>query len=431
MPGTSLALLLALLPAQDAPPQRGSLEDFLRHARAERARTHAELGSEVEGILAELEALPASAEDREAERRRERLLDLGPEAAPLLVGALDPGPKAGAAERFRARQVVLVLRELRAASITVALLEQTATGTVEGRRNALEVLETHPEPDRVAPTVAEMYRTAEGELRAAALRTLARLGGPGASRLLGEALQDEDAAIVDLAIRSLDEIDSPSLAEQVLAVAASERGPKHAAALTAFYTAHRDLLADQRHVEALVALAGDAGTPREHAVALMRRLADLEVELKSTAKKTLEPLATHVNDEMREAALVLLARSKDKGARRTLLEPYDDRVERQKEYDGAYTARGDVYYRIAEYRSAVSDYREAIRLASANSRTSRKPEPWLGLARCYARQKRFKDAADVLDDAPVSLTTLRELAEDPAFAEMLDSKYARAFHLPE
>ena len=39
--------------------------------------------------------------------------------------------------------------------------------------------------------------------------------------------------------------------------------------------------------------------------------------------------------------------------------------------------------------------------------------------------------AEALDEAPVSRVTLRELAKEPDFAPMLETRYARSFHLPQ
>ena len=44
---------------------------------------------------------------------------------------------------------------------------------------------------------------------------------------------------------------------------------------------------------------------------------------------------------------------------------------------------------------------------------------------------RYKDAAEELKTAPLSITEVRSLAKDPAFAEMLETRYRSAFRLVE
>ena len=54
--------------------------------------------------------------------------------------------------------------------------------------------------------------------------------------------------------------------------------------------------------------------------------------------------------------------------------------------------------------------------------------PHLGIARCYALLGRFKEAREYLRNAPVSRETIRNLADDPDFAEMsAHPKYGDVF----
>ncbi len=447
LPSTHLSaglILIALAattarPAEAGAPQpsiaqaddegRESLEDFLRGVRNLRDDGRARMTDEVSGVLEALESLTLRTRERNATRLRNQLLDLGTEVAPLLVEALDPGPEAASGVKFRCKQVVRVLSDIGASSITDRLLQLSSTGELEGRVNALTVLRTSPEPGRVAPAVRDLYRSAEGQVRQAALVTLASLGGQQATDLLIEALSDEDASIVDLALRSLGAADNMTVSADVLTLATGERGPKHIDALVDYYSKFPKLVAETTHLLALIALAGSNDVSRDSAVRLIHMLTELEVEPRTVVRRSMESLTKHVNDELREASLSLLARAGDKAARRSLLKPYTDRIGRQKGYDRVFTERGDVYYRIGDYPLAVKDYKQAIVLRS--QRVTASAEPFLGMARCYARMKRYKDAATQLDNAPVSLATLRALAKDPAFVLMLETRYRKAFSLPD
>jgi len=431
---TSLIALLALLaPAAGAVDDtpRESLEKFLRRARAAREALRQDLEMEVQALIDELEALgrrTKNTREREAERRRKALIALGSEAAPLLLGALDPGPKGNSAAAFRARQVVEVLRALPTPAVTDRLIELTGEGSIEGRMNALKVLETCAEPERAEPAICDLYPLTTGRLRRGVLSTGARLGGPRSRQIRAQALQDPDDDLVQMAIRALGEVHTEGVAGEVLELVRSLRAQKYIAALIGFYGDQRELLEYQEHLQALVELAGRSRTPRADGVALIEALTELEVEPRSATRKAMKVLVEHPNLSLREAALVLLARAGDKGARRDLMRRYNDTVAAQRAYHQAYSERGDVYYRIGEYTNAIRDFKDAIELQRTRTKEA---EPYVGLARCYARTGKFKEAKKYIDSAPLSVTSIQKLAEDPAFAEMLESKYRSAFMLEE
>lgn len=420
--------LLLVGPALPQTPDGGSLEELLQRARAAREQTRAEMTGTVQAILAELETLPPGRRERDAARRRARLRDLGPEAAPLLVPHLDPGPDPGEGEIFRARQVTRVLRELASPAVTDELLRATGTGSIEGRVNALRVLERCPEPERAVPVVRDLFRVATGRLRTAALVALARLGGPGAEAVLTKALQDPEPEVVDLALRSLAEVDSPAVTAEVVEMCRSDAGAEHVLAIGDYFTARPERLEEEEHLVALVELLERPTSPRDDVVAVLGELTDLDLDLHSRERKALEPLAEHPQGKVRRAALVLLARAGDRGALRNLMHPLNDAIRRDGDDPRHYVERGDVWYRVGEHSNAIRDYKAAIDLMR---RPLRDDSPFIGLARCYARMGKFKDAKEYLSVGPLSISRLQELAEDPAFAEMLETRYRTAFYLPD
>jgi tetratricopeptide (TPR) repeat protein len=82
-----------------------------------------------------------------------------------------------------------------------------------------------------------------------------------------------------------------------------------------------------------------------------------------------------------------------------------------------------VRLRIEDWDDAIKDFQQALRLARDNPRPQ--PEAYLGLARAYARRGRLRDAAEWLRKAPISIKELRELSEDPDFAELRASRYSK------
>ncbi|MCH2106786.1 MAG: tetratricopeptide repeat protein, partial [Planctomycetes bacterium] len=89
-----------------------------------------------------------------------------------------------------------------------------------------------------------------------------------------------------------------------------------------------------------------------------------------------------------------------------------------------------IEYRIEEYRDAIKHYEQAMKLGRIDTRRQR--DVYLGLARCYAQEKKYKDAQQWLQRAPISRRQLAELADDPDFREMAaHSKYGKTFGADE
>jgi tetratricopeptide (TPR) repeat protein len=217
----------------------------------------------------------------------------------------------------------------------------------------------------------------------------------------------------------------PSCVSQLLA---TERATTLVAPLLDYYSASSKLFNDEEHLLALIQLACQPATDGSDAVKILDTLSEFDVTVKGATKRALDALRESSQLKLRESALVLLARSKDKGARRSLMQAFDERVKYSPASSSVYSQRGDVYYLIAEYQKAIKDYKTAISLQRG---LASKGGAHLGIARSYARLKRYPDAEEYLSAAPVSMTTLRELANDPAFKVMLETKYRRAFHLRE
>jgi tetratricopeptide (TPR) repeat protein len=124
---------------------------------------------------------------------------------------------------------------------------------------------------------------------------------------------------------------------------------------------------------------------------------------------------------------VVLVLVGDRSARKDLLKPYDDQVDRNKAWANSYTERGDVYYKIADYREAVNDYTKAIKLSADDLRT-RQDSAYIGLAKSYAMQGKIKEAGTTLEKAPLTSKQLAALKKDPAFAKLVDHpKYKDLF----
>ncbi|MCP3916111.1 MAG: tetratricopeptide repeat protein [bacterium] len=406
----------------------GSLQDLLAKARRERDATLTRMREEVVSIVKDLDALTGRNTERAAGKLRKRLLDLGADCAPLLVPYLDVGTVPEDGEKLRGEKISEVLRSFASPAVTTELMEMASKGSRRGRLNALKALTSTPDPERVLPFLRDMFRTATGNLRQQALATLAEIGGPQASTLLAEALADKDDDVVDVAIRALGTSRSAQASASLLAYMKKGGSDEHIAAILDFYKEMPELLEEKQHLLALVGLAGSFDVSRPDTLRILDTLRRLELDAGKDLKKAMEPLVGSNIEEVSEAALIMLARAKDKNAKRRLIAKYDERVKKQKDWASVYEDRADILYKIGDYSRAIKDYKDAIEMRSNGSREA---APFIGIARCYALMGRYKDAAEYLNNAPVSMVTLRELARDPDFAGMLESKYVKSFHLPK
>lgn len=416
---------------------RRSLEELLAEARAQREKVHAELLPRIQAAIQSLDELERRARDERAERIVGQIVSLGSDAAPLLVQFLDPGEGAGRGPIFRAEKVAQALSQLGSTSVTETLLERARSATLLGRLNAIEVLSTSTDRDRVAPALEALALETADEasnpyrpVRLAALRALARLGGPAASAILIETLQNGDMASAEGALDALIDVRVADAGGAILALAATPRGAVLASRIAAFLEAVPSTLEDDDAVEAAIQLAARDNVSREAKMALLETLRENDVKPPSAVKRELAGLRESLDQGVRRAALVYLARMKDRGARRVLFDPFEAEIRANRSSSQAYEGRAELNYLVGDHVAAIRDWREALKLQNERNGV-RSAAPFIGLARSLALTGKFKDAAEYLDQAPISQSALHDLARHSDFAEMLESKYAEVFRLPE
>ncbi len=452
---TRLALLgLALAPAAtalppaprtpqadgDDVPERRSLEDLLREAEVERARRAASLLPEVQGIVSEMDALRSRVAGPSSRALQRRLTDLGPGALPLLVPFLEPGKDASRGEVFRGELVAEVLREATPPTVTDAVLELAKVGSPAGRLNALTVLAATPEPARVIENVI-LIASGKGivglpadqaeTVRDAGFRALASIATPRAMEFMRTSLLSGDAAVAAAALRALEAAPTATSAPHVLGLLESGAAPGVAQSIVTYYTAHELLLADDAHAKALGSVAAAQETSSTQRVALLDLLRVNDADIGVQVKRRIEEFQDDARMDVRTAVLLLLARQRDRGARRVLMDPLDDEVRNGRNPIESLSTRAQMHYEIGDWSGAVKDWRAVMKEMSEERVNRRRKEPYIGLARALARQKKYRDAADYLSSAPISLDELRGLAKQRDFREMLESRYRDTFHLKE
>lgn len=423
LPTLLLGALVASVPATSlATQEREGLEARLERLRRERESRTAGLAERVDSALETIQLLFGQARPDRMAALRHDLAKLGPESVRFLLPEIDPGAEATPERLFRAEQAALVLAELATPVATDRLLEIARSGSLPGRCNALRALTSCREPQRAIPAVRGIYQSAEGDVRREALLTLAQLSGERAGEIFKEALSGDDPKIIDLALEALASQGTLGVTDEILTLVRRADGPDHVPALLAYYDAVPGVL-DQEHFLALLALARERSVGPQGKVDILERLRRVDVSANKDVRREAEPLADAPFAAVAEAARVLLARLGDKSARRDLLRPYDERIARSRNASSALSARGDVYCRIGEYNAAIKDYKRALRETGNRNRDA---GPFVGLARCYALQRRFKDAAEYLNLAPIDIEELRRLASDPDFVELReDPKYGK------
>lgn len=413
---------------QDA-PHRESLQEFLKRLRAHQAGQVSQLKTGFDSILKTMESDALARRLEALEQARTRLVALGPEAAPLLAAELDPGVEATDALKLRALYLVRALQDLASPALTDQLVEQAQKGSIEGRKNAIAVLASSPEPVRAAPVLVGIVKQKTPELFDAALGALAHLDTPEADKTLGELLADADPVSVRATLLALAGARNARLAPRLLRIVEVPRDAvQYVDALLHFYT-HVPEAADKHHVLALLKLAQDFSPPPEMRARILDAIPVLCDKLDADQKRVLKELGESPTKDVKEAALVVLVLNGEKSARKDLFADVEIQIDRNKNYAQNYETRARLLYRIGEYRDAIRDYQTAIRL-SANDFRAQPEQAYIGLARCQMQTGKLKEAKETLEKAPISLKELQQLAKEPVFQKLVENpKYRGVFRL--
>lgn len=443
-PATALLALLLTGPALSAPspPQEGrqSLEDLLRQAEEARAMSLEALRPEVVRLVGELDGLKIPTRSSRTVARQRALRELGGAAAPLMLLYLDPGLKPSKGQVFRAELVAEVVADLSSPAVTDELVRMAKEGAPLARLNALTALTGTPEPRRVTiplQTIAAGGASlgASPELGAAiqeaAFMTLAVLGTAEGIEFIKGKVSDKDPAVAAAALAGLGAAPMETSAAVVLQLLGTPAAPGLAAELFAFYDSHSELMDELDHSRALGAVAVDPETSSEARVDLFDLLRTTDAKVGTPVKRKVDDYTNFARSDVRTAALMLLARMKDRGARKALLEEIGEPTGEQAFFIVQNASdRARLLHEIGDYSASVKEWRRAIEASKGSSRNQNK-ELFIGIAQTLARQKKFREAKQYLEDAPISLKELQSLSTRRDFRGMMETRYRDAFHLDD
>lgn len=476
-----------------APQERRSLESVLEDVDRELARRMGELLPEIVEIMDQLDALPSGSVTATSIARGRALEALGPDAVPLIVPFLDPGEHPKPAWSLRSKVAAEIVANNPTPAATDGIVRVLEQGSNIGMLRALTALRTTVEPSRVFEAVRKVARgeafeesaaahekeraaileeklaeevadllekirngeaaetpsSEEGDegsesgdslawtpspdqLQSAAFTTIAHFGTEEARAYMRGELLGDDQARRDLALSAL--ASAPSVGPVsglVRELLQSSKAPAIAGALAGFYGSNEALLEDDDHAEPLFAVALAEGVSPEARVRLFDLFRLTDTDIKSSAKRDLERTfgdAAHAT--VRRAALLLLAREGDRGAKRELLSTFDDRLESGRNIAQILAERAALHHEIGDWKDAVKDWRDAMEAQSHGNSFRKLEGAFLGIARSLARQGKFRDALEYLEKSPLSIVQRKRLATDRDFREMAQSDLARrAFQL--
>ncbi len=408
----------------DAP--RPTLQELLLRLKKERDDRLVQLTASVEQVLRTLDLEIQTKRPAGIGEQRAKLVALGSECAPILVERIDPGEKPDEAAKLRASTIAQALVDEPSPAITARLVAIARAGSPEGRMNAVKALSTSPDVEQASDVLSEICKTAEGELRGAALTSIARLGGPEADQVLASALETGDTPTRRLCLQSLAASRAAAYAPKVLRfVSATRDAVPCVEGVLLYYRACPEVV-DKAHILALVHLAGDSGVAPENRGKILDLLPKYGDKFDAEVKKELHQLAGSSTREVHESALVTLYLAGDRQARKELLAPYDEQV-KNKLWAQSFEARANVLYRLGEIQFAIRDYTKSLQLA-ANDARAKTEGAYIGLARCYMQQGKLKDAYDELNRAPISQKEIAELGKEPIFQKLVEhAKYGKIF----
>lgn len=406
---------------------RESLEDMLGRLGVKRAAVLAKLQEQLTPLLKDLTEEIENRSSKRITRVRERIAELGPAVAPLLVTNLDPGLKPERPASEFSRQLSLTLVLIPTSAITDTLLVLSETGSPAAMSNALRVLAVSPEPARVSPRLIKLYEQSEGGAKARYLETIAQLGEQQADQILHDVLMGKDALLRGIALDAVISAGAEQFASEILLLLRDlDTSAEFAYKFVAYFRNCPDIV-DKEHVAALLNAATDGRVKADQRIAILGQLRTWEHLISSRMKRSLKNLKTPANRKVEQQAKILLAVLGDGSARRELLSPYDDEVDKKGDWTGPFVSRGMILYEINEFSRALRDFKQAIKLSRDEPRSV--PEAYEFAARCSARMGKLKRAAEYLQKSPIDLKQLRALGSDPVFRELRESRYGDVFRL--
>ncbi|MEM8712538.1 MAG: hypothetical protein AAGG01_16410, partial [Planctomycetota bacterium] len=354
---------------------------------------------------------------------------------------LDPGAKVTRKTVFRSQLLAGFLREHPDATTTDRLLALIRSGSLHGRIGALEALETTTEHARVSPTLIalasgehlrDLSKPDQETVRRAAFCTLAMREGQAAKAFIAKALRSQDPSLCAGALSAMAEAPPESTAGDVLAFLQGLEGKESveaalAGAVADYYEVHADLLSDVDHARALGAVAVVPNLPSEPRTRMFDVLRVTDAKVGTKIKRAAETFADASRPDLRMAARLFLARLKDRGAKRDLLEPFDDEIKRNKKSIAAHSDRAKIYHEIGEYGAAERDWRFVMEQMAEDDLTRSRKEPFIGIARALARLKKYREAASYLSQGPISVDELKELGHERDFQAMRKTRYGDIF----
>lgn len=416
-------------PKQESP--RLSLQELLARLRKMRDDRVGELRSSVEQVLRALDLEAQTHRTAGLAEQKDRLVALGAECAPILVESIDPGENPDDAARLRAGAITQALVEQPSPVITARLAEIARTGSPEGRLNAAKALSASPDAERASAILIELFRSSQGELRRVALIGIARQGGPENEKVVDTALSAGSPDTIKVCLEALAAAHATSYAPRVSKLASSPRdAAPYLEEILGYFRACPEVV-DKSVVLALVRLAGEINVSNENRGRVLDLLPRYSDKFDAEIKKELHTLAASPTREVREGALVTLFLSGDRSAKKELLADYDEQIDKNKQWAASYEARGNVLYRIGEYREAMRDYQRSLVLAASDIR-ARTENAYVGLARCYMQQGKLREASQELERAPLSKKQIGELAREAVFKKLVEHpKYGAVFRTVE
>jgi len=423
-----LALVLAASgPVISVPDDRRSLEELLAEYAATRDARLEALRTEVDSLLRRLELEIDAGGSRQVEDVRKQLIKLGPEVAPLLVRQLDPGANSEIeAIRRRSLELSRVLLELDTLSITDELIALARRGTTHGQRNALRVLSRTSEPDRVSPILRTLFGKENGPPRDATLAAIAAIGGPANDAFVGDSLNPKDEELARVALTALTNSRCVSAGPQVAKLLVEPAiATRFGDLLAAYYTACPELV-DESVSDAFMRMIVQEDFKSNPSVLYIGFLAQHSGEWSRDVKRGMETISLRP-DTVGGEALIALALSGDRTAKKTLLEPYNDEIDDNPDFARAWASRAHIQFRLENYKAATKDYTKAL-AAKTQSPTDRRNDWHEALARSYARMGKVREASQWLEKSSLSTDRRRELSRDPDFREVAEhSKYGKVF----
>lgn len=347
---------------------------------------------------------------------------LGDSMVPLLLEKLQPA-QGGSVSRNLAGNCRRVLQRMDPGSFVDAISEMARGKHPIGRSEAIALLGYTNAPHS-ATVLSELLDQADEADRTLIIRSLRRLGAPGAAPKVVALLGSQDRRLREDVLRYLIAARANAVAATVVEALSTETEDR---VLPYYIDYFRSCVTeDLAATKALLPLLQRDRIDWQDTKNLVRALATVAPRGHEATIRALAALieSSEASSLAVQAAVTMRALGQKQGIVK-LKRQLDEKIRKRKRAAGLYEQRASLLFAIGDFPQAHSDYQKILDYSEGAAMTRRAYE---GLIRCEARRKKIQSMVRQMKSSGMTPEDFESLAAiDPPFARVMTHDRVKSF----